>query len=56
MGGPLKIPHVYNGSDRTFFFVNYQHETQKTPVDSFSTVPTMNERNGNFCGTWHHAL
>ncbi len=49
-GGPLKIPHIYNGSDHTFFFVNYQHDTQKAPVNSFSTVPTMNERSGNFCG------
>lgn len=49
-GGPLDIPHIYNGSDKTYFFVNYQHNTAKTPVDSFSTVPTLNERGGDFCG------
>lgn len=48
IGGPMKIPHVIKG-DKTFFFVNYAHTIQRTAVDSFSTVPTMDERNGNFC-------
>ena len=50
MGGPLKIPHIFNGGDKTFFFVNYQHEIEKSAVDTFSTVPTQDERNGNLCG------
>jgi hypothetical protein len=24
LGGPLSIPHVYNGKDKTFFFVSYE--------------------------------
>lgn len=48
MGGPLKIPHVYNGKDRTFFFVNYNHDSQKSPIDTFATVPTFAERQGDF--------
>ncbi|HUO33647.1 MAG TPA: carboxypeptidase regulatory-like domain-containing protein [Candidatus Acidoferrum sp.] len=51
MGGPLIIPDIYNGADRTFFFVNYQHQTSQTPVDMFSTVPTADERTGNFCNS-----
>jgi Carboxypeptidase regulatory-like domain len=50
MGGPLKIPHIYNGADHTYFFLNYQHETVQTAINSFSTVPTADERNGLFCG------
>lgn len=50
LGGPLKVPHVYNGSDRTYFFINYQHETVKNPINTFSTVPTLDEREGDFCG------
>jgi hypothetical protein len=50
IGGPLKIPHIYNGSDRTFFFVNYTHETNHSPVDAFSSVPTAAERAGDFSG------
>jgi len=49
VGGPLKIPHIYNGSDKTYFFVNYQHEIAKNPVNTFSTVPTAAERGGLFC-------
>ena len=49
IGGPLKIPHIYNGSDKTYFFVNYQHENEQTAVNTFSTVPTLDERNGLFC-------
>ena len=48
IGGPLKIPHVYDGSDKTYFFVNYQHEVAKNPVNTFSTVPTPAERAGCF--------
>ncbi|MGH9733866.1 MAG: TonB-dependent receptor, partial [Candidatus Acidiferrales bacterium] len=49
MGGPLKIPHIYDGSDRTYFFLNYQHQLVKNAVNSFSLVPTSDERSGNFC-------
>ena len=49
LGGPLKIPHIYDGSDKTYFFVNYQHENEQSAVNTFSTVPTLDERNGLFC-------
>jgi len=48
MGGPLKIPHVYNGTEKTFFFVNYELGWSRSPVDQFATVPTDAERGGNF--------
>jgi hypothetical protein len=48
LGGPLKIPHVYDGTDKTFFFINFGGTWQRTPVDQFSTVPTLAERNGDF--------
>ncbi|MGA9885203.1 MAG: carboxypeptidase-like regulatory domain-containing protein [Candidatus Acidiferrales bacterium] len=51
LGGPLKIPHIYNGSDKTYFFANYQHDIQTSAVNTFSTVPTLDERNGLFCGS-----
>ncbi len=51
VGGPLRIPHIYDGSDRTFFFVNFDGSWARNPVDQFSTVPTVFERAnpGNFC-------
>jgi Carboxypeptidase regulatory-like domain len=48
MGGPLKIPHLYDGSDRTFFFLNFGGAWSRSPVDSFATVPTAAERMGDF--------
>ncbi len=48
MGGPLKIPHIYDGSDKTYFFVNFQHETSLNPTNNYSIVPTPDERNGCF--------
>jgi trimeric autotransporter adhesin len=50
IGGPLKIPHIYNGSDKTFFFINYQHDVQSSAINNYSTVPTAGERTGDFCG------
>ncbi|MDE3136155.1 MAG: TonB-dependent receptor [Acidobacteriota bacterium] len=49
VGGPLYLPHIYDGRDRTFFFVNYNLDRQQSPIDSFSSVPTVTERTGNFC-------
>ncbi len=48
MGGPLKIPRVYDGSDKTFFFLNFGGAWSRNPVDSFATVPTAAERAGDF--------
>lgn len=48
MGGPLKIPHVYDGTDKTFFYINFGGNWSRSPVDSFATVPTLAERNGDF--------
>lgn len=51
LGGPLVIPHVYDGHDKTFFFVNFDGTWARNAVDQFSTVPTLFERQnlGNFC-------
>ncbi|HEY2392277.1 MAG TPA: TonB-dependent receptor, partial [Candidatus Angelobacter sp.] len=48
IGGPLNIPHVYNGGTKTFIFGNYTGSRSTNPYDVFSTVPTAAERAGNF--------
>ncbi|MBI1738878.1 MAG: TonB-dependent receptor, partial [Acidobacteria bacterium] len=48
LGGPLRIPHVYDGREKTFFFANYQLSRNRNPVDTFATVPTLEERGGDF--------
>ena len=40
LGGPVYIPKIYNGKDRTFFFVDYQGNRLVTPSPATSTVPT----------------
>jgi carboxypeptidase family protein len=48
IGGPLKIPHFYDGTDKTFFYINFGGTWSRTPVDSFAIVPTAAERMGDF--------
>jgi hypothetical protein len=48
LGGPLVIPKVYNGGSKTSWFASYNLQRGRTGFDSFSTVPTMAEREGDF--------
>ncbi len=48
IGGPLNIPHIYNGGSKTFYFINFNGKLGEVPYDQFSTVPTLLERQGNF--------
>lgn len=58
IGGPVSIPHVYSGHDRTFFFFAYQG-TRRTQGSTFTgTVPTAAQRAGDFsalCTTFNSA-
>ncbi len=47
LGGPLSIPHLYNGKDRTFFFFDYEGNRRSTAVAEQFLVPTLAERNGD---------
>lgn len=51
IGGPLKIPHIYDAGTKTFFFANYTGNRSDNPYDVFSTVPTLAERSGDFSAT-----
>jgi hypothetical protein len=51
LGGPLAIPHVYRGANKTSWFASYNLRRGKTGLDSFSTVPTAAERGGDFSST-----
>ncbi len=48
IGGPLKIPHIYDGTDKTFFYINFGGTWARNPWDQFAAVPTVAERNGDF--------
>src|SRR6185312_14948818 len=48
IGGPLFIPKIYNGKNRTFFFVNYEGMRQRAGQVFNSIVPTPAEKQGDF--------
>jgi hypothetical protein len=45
-GGPVFIPHVYDGRKRTFYFVQYQGFRQVLGTTQVMPVPTAAERTG----------
>ncbi len=45
-GGPVVLPHVYDGRDRTFYFVQYQGFRQVLGTTQVLAVPTAAERAG----------
>jgi trimeric autotransporter adhesin len=48
IGGPLNIPHLFNGGNKWFFFAGWNGSRGSTPYDYYSTVPTLAERGGDF--------
>jgi hypothetical protein len=47
-GGPVRFPHIYNGKDKTFFFVAYEGFRFRTGGTSLQSVPTEAMRAGDF--------
>lgn len=48
LGGPIWIPKVYNGHDKTFFFFNWEEYIETQSLNFPLTVPTAAYRNGDF--------
>jgi hypothetical protein len=48
LGGPVFIPKVYNGHDRTFFFWNYEQFLETIQYTFQNTVPTPAYLGGDF--------
>ncbi|MBV9506865.1 MAG: carboxypeptidase regulatory-like domain-containing protein [Acidobacteriia bacterium] len=49
LGGPIYIPKIYNGHDKTFFFFNFEQFRQSTfTTNTQAIVPTAAQRNGDF--------
>lgn len=46
-GGPVIVPKLYNGRDRTFFFFNYEGLRRQSPFNNQSTVPDAAFRGGD---------
>ena len=50
LGGPVTIPHLYSGKDKTFFYVDYEGNRRRTATPEQYLVPTLAERNGDLNG------
>jgi hypothetical protein len=48
MGGPIRIPHLYDGRNRSFFFFSWEQLKYSTSAPVTSSVPTVAERGGDF--------
>ena len=49
VGGPLLIPKIYNGKNKSFFFFSYEGtRVRQGLVSGFRTVPTAAFKQGNF--------
>lgn len=52
IGGPVWIPKVYRGTEKTFFFFNYNGIRNSDPRSGTRSLPTELERQGNFTDSW----
>jgi hypothetical protein len=48
IGGPVSIPKVYNGREKTFFFFNYNGIRNSDPRYNIMSLPNEQERKGDF--------
>jgi hypothetical protein len=51
-GGPVVLPHFYDGSERTFYFLQYQGFRQVLGTTQVLAVPTAAERAGQDTATY----
>ena len=53
LGGPLIIPKLYHGKNRTFYFFAYEGLRQNSFSSFTGTVPTSAEKQGDFSDTFN---
>jgi hypothetical protein len=51
LSGPVWLPKIYNGHNRTFFSVSYEGLRRAQGARTYYTVPTAAERTGDFSKT-----
>jgi outer membrane receptor protein involved in Fe transport len=52
LGGPVEIPKIYHGRNKTFFFANYEGVRIRTTQTQQTRVPTAPEIQGDFSQTY----
>ncbi|MBK5293146.1 MAG: TonB-dependent receptor, partial [Acidobacteriia bacterium] len=48
VGGPVWLPKIYNGKNRTFFFFNFEGSREGNGISPVLSVPTEKMRTGDF--------
>ena len=48
VGGPVRIPYIFNGKDKLFFFASFSRDTHPSTANGYNTVPTAHQRLGDF--------
>ena len=48
LGGPVYLPKMYSGKNRTFFFVDYEGYRRSELITTTLTIPSMAMRTGDF--------
>jgi hypothetical protein len=55
LGGPVELPKLYRGRDKTFFFFGYEGLRQGSANNLNTVVPTLAQRTGDFSKTLNAA-
>ncbi|MDR3699126.1 MAG: carboxypeptidase-like regulatory domain-containing protein [Candidatus Sulfopaludibacter sp.] len=50
VGGPVWIPKIYNGRNKTFWFAAIEPQYRRDHLDQYGLMPTPEMRNGDFSG------
>ncbi len=48
VGGPVQLPRLYDGRNRTFWMYGFQGFNRRNPNNSYHTVPTAAQKAGDF--------
>jgi len=48
LGGPVRVPKLYNGHDKSFFFFSWEQYRNNLSAPNVTTLPTDAERQGDF--------
>jgi hypothetical protein len=51
LGGPVWLPKIYYGKNKTFFFSTFEGRRETNPIDQLTSVPTAAQVSGDFSKT-----
>ena len=54
-GGPIILPYVYHGKNKSFWFFSYERYSLGATLDEATSVPTDAMRSGDFSGLYNSA-